>query len=441
MVVRICAAFALVLAACSPDFDAAPAQPDEVASVERPIVGGSATADYLAVPQIRISFDDGTGANCTGTLISPKVVLTASHCVDPESGVEIKGIEARFGPVSLSKSTEVESIPVADYFWYPTWSFEGDDIALLLLEHDAQAEPIPYNTTSLTNSDIGRDLTLVGWGITDDGRSDDGVKRIVDGPLVDFDNSKLLAYGDTQRTTCSGDSGGPGFLTVGGVEKVVSITSFHTGGCGTYVGGSHGTRVAAYKNLIANYIADNDIPIPPTVTFTMPKDGETLRSGFPIRVDAQDDTRVDKVEFYINGELSSTGTSAPFADFGEGLAAGPATIEARAYDNRGDMTSATITVNVDPGAAVGEACTGNEDCASDLCATLGSDSLCTQVCTTDAECPNGTVCREDGGACWPASSGGGGCNAGGGALPLSAAGLLLFFALGLRRRRHLPGRY
>jgi len=353
--------------------------------------------------------------------------------------VEIKGIEARFGPVSLSKSAEVEAIPVADYFWYPGWSFEGDDIALLLLEHDAQAEPIPYNTTSLTSGDLGKDLTLVGWGITDDGRSDDGVKRIVDGPLVDFDNSKLLAYGDTQHTTCSGDSGGPGFMTIGGVEKVVSITSFHTGGCGTYVGGSHGTRVAAYKNLIASYIADNDFPIPPTIAFTMPQDGDTLRSGFPIRVDATDDTRVEKVEFYIDGELSSTGTSAPFADFGENLPPGPVTLEARAYDNRGDMSSATITVTIDPGAAVGETCTGNDDCASNLCATLGSESLCTQTCTTDAECPNGTVCHPDGNACWPASSGGG-CSTGGGAVPLTAAGLLLFFALGLRRRRPLRQR-
>jgi len=401
----------------------------EPGEASAPIVNGTETVGYLGVPQIRTTFSDGTGGNCTGTLLSYRVVLTAAHCVDPDPGLSVEGIEARFGPISESEGAFLEVIPVEDYYWDSTWNFSGDDIALLLLEADSSVEPYPYNTVSLTGADLGRDLTMVGWGITDDGRQDDGTKRVATGPLVSFDNSKVFRYGDPQGATCNGDSGGPEFLD----GEVVGITSFHSGGCGAFEGASGATRVAAYKNLIADFIADNDVAQSPVVNITDPTDGDKTRDGFPIRVDATDDSRIERVEIYVNGELSAESTSAPYGDFGEGLALGMTTIEARAFDNRGAMTSASVTVEVVPGVAVGGACEGNGQCESDLCATLGNESLCTQACMIDDECPDGMECIEEGGACWPKSDDGG-CQASGngGASSLLALG---FIAAALVRRR------
>lgn len=424
----------LVLAGCYPVGPAdESSEVEDVSVITSPVVGGSATADYLAVPQLRVTYDNGAGGNCTGTLVSPKVVLTAAHCVDAGPDVSVSGIEVRFGPTSSTNSSAVEVIQVADFFFFSNWSLEADDIALLLLERDAVADPIPFNTTGLTGGDLGRTMTFVGWGITSGGGTDSGVKRVGSAPLTSFQSSVVLRYGDTNSATCSGDSGGPGFMTVGGTQKIVSVTSFTTNDCDLAIGGAGGVRVAAYKDVIANYIADNDLPVLPEVAFTEPQDGASIRDGFQIRVDATDDTRVERVEIFINGEISSTSTSAPYADFGEGLAPGPATIEARAYDNRGDMTSATINVDIVAGSAVGETCGGNEDCASDLCATLDSQSLCTQLCTSDDECPEGAECRDDAGACWPVSDSGG-CRASG-SPDLSALAFGLVLLLLVRRRR------
>ena len=45
------------------------------------IFDGVPTSDYPAVAGVVVLLDGGLVASCTGTLISPSVVLTAAHCV------------------------------------------------------------------------------------------------------------------------------------------------------------------------------------------------------------------------------------------------------------------------------------------------------------------------------------------------------------------------
>ena len=82
--------------------------------------------------------------------------------------------------------------------------------------------------------------------------------------------------------------------------------------------------------------------------------------------------------------------------------------------------------------AIGEVCDDSTQCQGNLCGTVGDDSLCTQGCSEDAECPSGTECR-DGSACWPTEEGGGCSTSGGGASGSTA--LLLLALLFVRRRR------
>jgi hypothetical protein len=59
-----------------------PAAPDDGATTEASgIVGGSSTDDYPAAVLVDMELGGEVVAGCTGTLIAPRVVLTAGHCV------------------------------------------------------------------------------------------------------------------------------------------------------------------------------------------------------------------------------------------------------------------------------------------------------------------------------------------------------------------------
>ena len=434
----------------------------EVGQDEQAIVGGSATTDYPAVPYLSIVYSNNSGGACSGTLVSPRVILTAAHCIDPSlegNGVTVSEVSAYFGSrVGGTDEHRIEVVPAEDWVYVEDWNFSGGDFALVLLAHDASVAPIPFNTTALSGADLGRGLHLVGWGNTTEGAGA-GTKRHVTASISDID-SWLVRYGTASANTCQGDSGGPGFLTIGGQEVVVSVTSWGTGGC---LGESGAGRVDRFASSIRGFIDENDIPLPPEVAFVRPTDGETVRPGFHVQVDATDNTRIESLELWVNGALADSFDVAvpPYIIRAPEIADGPATLEVRATDNRGDTTVATVAVTVDSSCetaaecgngyecvdsvcvpnegATGDTCTGNEACQSGLCGTIDDVSLCTEECVPGGDsCPDGFRCSGGGevGYCWPSDEDEGGCRVAGGEggwltlVMLGLAGLLT-----VRRRR------
>jgi hypothetical protein len=451
---RLALSSLLLLGACSLPDEGTPS----TSSAEEAIVGGSSTTEYPAVAQISVTTTGGDSFSCSSTLITPRVLLTAAHCVDLDEG-PTESITAYFGStVTTSDPAFVETIDAEYWENFEPWSLAGNDIALILLEHDSVVEPMPFNDQVLGSGAIGAPLHVIGWGNTsvDVGS---GRKREMTTAITGFQSSLVLNYGNSSENTCQGDSGGPGFLTIGGQEKVSSITSFGQQGC---LGNSGATRVAHYASYIDSFISERDIPLPPELSITTPMDGQEVHGGFQVVVEASDNTRLDTVEIWINGELKSQmdGRLPPFVIAAPALPDGLVQIEARAYDNRGDMSKQQISVTVDstcdgpqdcggllicgesgtcesPDYGLGDACAGNEECASGLCATVGDDQLCTAECLPgdDSTCIEGYQCLPAGevGYCWPEDGGSesGGCRAGGRTSGSSA--LLLFLVLfGLR---------
>ncbi len=75
---------------------------------------------------------------------------------------------------------------------------------------------------------------------------------------------------------------------------------------------------------------------PPTVSLSVPAGPFTAPATVPLTATASDpDGTVARVEFYRNGLLVNTDTSAPYAYTLESLPAGDYTVQARAYDNSG----------------------------------------------------------------------------------------------------------
>lgn len=85
---------------------------------------------------------------------------------------------------------------------------------------------------------------------------------------------------------------------------------------------------------------------------------------------------------------------------------------------------------------LGEACSTNEECLSNICA-----GVCTQICSDASECPDGFECRPAGvvSGCFPTGdTSSGGCRAGGEPAPTIAVWMLLGLALRTRRRALSP---
>jgi len=213
---------------------------------EQEIVNGSVVAEGAHQAVVAISINGGYGY-CTGTLITPTVVLTAAHCVEgfDQNGV-IFGNEFPDGGVGQKKVIERWVHP--EYgdaaFWH--------DVALLRLEKAAPADIVPVPalpfSLHLNEDDLGSELEFVGFGWTDPELKDYGIKRQVrddigllcDSPtgchtpeLADTIPNNSFCHNQEPGGICIGDSGGPAFVERQGKLYVAGITVFTTATCGT----------------------------------------------------------------------------------------------------------------------------------------------------------------------------------------------------------------
>ncbi len=88
---------------------------------------------------------------------------------------------------------------------------------------------------------------------------------------------------------------------------------------------------------------------PPTTTITAPTAGSTVSGTLNVTATAGDNIGVTKVEFYVDGVLKSTDTSAPYSFSWDTttVANGARALVTKAYDASGNVgTSTTVTVTV-----------------------------------------------------------------------------------------------
>lgn len=259
---RTGAALAATIAMSGPAGLRAEPGPEEAEPLDRvpAIIGGQPTTGDPAVAALLAVDDDGQlFAICSGTLITPTILLTAAHCVDvPEAAGFVIYVGA---DLTVEEDPSYQFVAAASRVaFHPQWNPDdiaaGYDIGIAELAEPAPVAPREVNLDPITSSQVGQPIRLVGWGVTAGGAEDSGVKRAVVSQLADFDD-KLLLVGDSERSICNGDSGGPGFMTIGGREVLVGIASFVDAGC-SEIGVS--TRVDVYRDFLADQAGVGDSP-------------------------------------------------------------------------------------------------------------------------------------------------------------------------------------
>jgi secreted trypsin-like serine protease len=195
------------------------------------------------------------GALCTASLISPTVLLTAAHCVSAEEVGDgaVFGVYTGSDLNNADNSLWVDVDSVDHDQAFDSSDLEGGhDVGIVVLKQPiTDVQPVAFATRSLSSSIVGKSIRLVGYGLSNAAnQTGAGTKRQTTAS-VDNMNSLLVEVGSTAHGTCNGDSGGPAFATIGGVETIIGVTSFGSTDC---TGGGFDTRIDKYVSFINSHL-------------------------------------------------------------------------------------------------------------------------------------------------------------------------------------------
>ena len=191
------------------------------------IVGGRPTPIYKLpwLAYVQAFNRRGRGFSCTGTVVSPRVVLTAGHCVESvETGRTFPASEYEVvtGVTDLSEATPGNVSKVSQALVFPQFSLSTlrGDAGVLILSAPTSAPSIPMARLSETGEPAaGTSVEIAGWGLTrGDARKPPTALQSADFVLQSSDYCKLhtqafYPYFSAAWQICAVDS--PGFVVSG----------------------------------------------------------------------------------------------------------------------------------------------------------------------------------------------------------------------------------
>lgn len=309
-------------------------------TIQQKIINGDKNLAYPAVGTLTAN----KNSFCTGTLIAPRVVLTAAHCVDAFANLKGQTLEFRIDiPIHQNEYRSVfVYIDIPSSTKHP--QYQGGqsallhDVAVVILQNPVfSVAPMPYNTKAADTSWLKRDALFMGYGrlsasdtlpaphkystfltMTHLDQTDDAQRT---------PKPNTIGYSGQNTAVCQGDSGGPAMLEFDGKMVLVAVTS-------------HGTSY------------------------------DCSGTSYSFRTDPY----VSWIQTFLDKYSTCEGTTP--------TCGGCATCQQKQCEPK-PLTSAPQSCKV---------CASDADCGGGYCIQVGSGFRCVQSCDNTNCCPTGSFC-------------------------------------------------
>jgi len=241
------------------------------------IIGGFSVLDDISFPYQALFYV--SGFSCGATILNQRYLLSAMHCIFNQNGALLQPSDALI-LVGTSKFSVAGGavLKASEFILHPDYNRATmqNDILIIKVEGHIQFSSSVRPAclpTSKSESFVGRDATVTGWGATvgyetippyDLGYPntlkhttvkvlDPRDRRCAADTLLD-PVTKLCAY-TTGTDACQGDSGGPLTVVEGGVHTIIGVVSYGFGCAAKNHPGIY-ARVTNYLDWIVSHTWD-----------------------------------------------------------------------------------------------------------------------------------------------------------------------------------------